>query len=247
MRIREYAGLSDVGSVRGNNEDRWLADPEAGLFVVADGLGGHAAGEVAAQRAVDELPRLLASRRQSLAAREDPQVARTLAAVLRALNRKIFQEAQANATHRGMGTTVVFVLVLDDIAIVANVGDCRAYLHREGRLRQLTHDHSLAQYLLDNAMVNADDPRLPFARRQLLQHVGMATPPLPWLHKLPLVPDDRLLLCSDGLTDMVADEEIAGVLGRELRVRAAGAELIDMAKLAGGRDNITAVLADFME
>ena len=79
MRLREYAGLSDVGSVRENNEDRWLAHPEAGLFVVADGLGGHAAGEVAAQRAVDELPRLLASRRQALAAREDSQVARTLA------------------------------------------------------------------------------------------------------------------------------------------------------------------------
>ena len=132
MRLREYAGLSDVGSVRENNEDRWLAHPEAGLFVVADGLGGHAAGEVAAQRAVDELPRLLASRRQALATREDSQVARTLAAVLRALNRKIFQEAQANAAHRGMGTTVVFVLVLDDTAIVASVGDCRAYLHREG-------------------------------------------------------------------------------------------------------------------
>ena len=84
MRIREYAGLSDVGSVRENNEDRWFADPEAGLFLVADGLGGHAAGEVAAQRAVDQLPRLLASRRQVLATREDSHVARTLQAVLRA-------------------------------------------------------------------------------------------------------------------------------------------------------------------
>ena len=76
-----------------------------------------------------------------------------------------------------MGTTVVFMLVLDDTAIIASVGDCRAYLHRAGSLHLLTHDHSLAQYLLDNQMVNADDPRLPFARRQLLQHLGMATPP----------------------------------------------------------------------
>jgi protein phosphatase len=246
VRIREYAGLSDVGSVRDNNEDRWFGDSEAGLFVVCDGLGGHAAGEVAAQRAVDQLPRLLASRRKALA---DPEchVARTLQAVLRAVNRTIWREAQENAERRGMGTTVVFTLVFDETAIVASVGDCRAYLHRGGNLHLLTHDHSLAQYLLDNQMVEADDVRLPHARRQLLQHLGMANPPVPWMRKLTLAGGDRMLLCSDGLTDMVADEEIAGVLGQEPRGQAACAALVDLAKLAGGRDNITAVIVDFGE
>ena len=247
MRIREYAGLSDVGSVRENNEDRWFADAQAGLFMVADGLGGHAAGEVAAQRAVDQLPRLLASRREILASRQEYQVARTLQAVLRAMNRAIWREAQENPERRGMGTTVAFVLVLDETAIVASVGDCRVYLHRAGSLHLLTHDHSLAQYLLDNQMVTPDDPRLPFARRQLLQHLGMASPPLPWMRKLTIAGGDRLLLCSDGLTDMVADEQIASVLEREPRAQAACAALIDMAKLAGGRDNITTVLVDFVE
>lgn len=247
MRIREYAGLSDVGSVRENNEDRWFADPAASLFVVADGLGGHAAGEVASQRAVERLPRLLASRRNALATRQESQVARTLTAVLRAVNRAIWREAQENAACRGMGTTVVFVLVLGETAIVASVGDCRAYLHREGNLHVLTHDHSLAQYLLDNRMMAADDPRLPLARRRLLQHLGMASPPLPWMRKLTLAGGDRLLLCSDGLTDMVVDEDISAVLEREPGVQGACAALIDMAKLAGGRDNITTVVVDFME
>ena len=247
MRIREYAGLSDVGSVRENNEDRWFADPQAGLFLVCDGLGGHAAGEVAAQRTVDHLPRLLASRREILQSRQEYNVARTLQAILRAMNRTIWREAQENAERRGMGTTVVFTLVLGDTAIIASVGDCRTYLLRAGSLHLLTHDHSLAQYLLDNQMVSPDDPRLPFARRQLLQHLGMASPPLPWMRKLTIAGGDRLLLCSDGLTDMVADEQIAGVLERETRSEAGCAELIDLAKLAGGRDNITTVLVDFAE
>jgi len=239
------AALSDPGRVRENNEDRWFADSQAGLFLVADGLGGHAAGEVAAQRAVDQVPRLLASRRKVLATREESHVARTLQAVLRAVNRAIWREAQENAECRGMGTTVVFTLVLGETAIIASVGDCRAYLQRAGSLHLLTHDHSLAQYLLDNQMMAADDPRLPFARRQLLQHLGMASPPVPWMRKLTLSGGDRLLLCSDGLTDMVVDEQIGGVLERESRAQVACAELIDMAKLAGGRDNITVVVADF--
>ena len=245
MRIREYSGLSDVGSVRENNEDRWFADPAAGLFVVADGLGGHAAGEVASQRAVEQVPRLLASRRESLATRQESHVARTLNAVLRAVNRTIWREAQANAAYRGMGTTVAFVLVMEETAVVVSVGDCRVYLQRAGNLHVLTHDHSLAQYLLDNQMMAADDPRLPFARRQLLQHLGMATPPLPWMRKLTLINGDRLLLCSDGLTDMVTDEEIAGLLRREPVAGDACAKLVEAAKLGGGRDNVTVVIADF--
>jgi len=121
----------------------------------------------------------------------------------------------------------------------------KMYLQRAGTLHLLTHDHSLAQYLLDNQMMAADDPRLSFARRQLLQHLGMATPPLPWMRKLTLAGGDRFLLCSDGLTDMVPDEGIAAVLRREPRVQAACAELVDLAKLAGGRDNVTVVLVDF--
>ena len=247
VQIRDYFGLSDVGSVRDNNEDRWFADPAAGIFLVADGLGGHAAGEVAAQLAVEHLPGLVASRRAVFATMNDSRLARSLAAIVRALNRRIWCEAQSNEAHRGMGTTAVFIVVLDDTALVASVGDCRLYLHRADVLHLLTHDHSLAQYLLDNGQIEADDPRLPIARRQLLQHLGMATPPVPWLRKLTLAAGDRLLLCSDGLTDMVVDAEIANALRREPRPVAACKELIDMAKLSGGRDNITTVLVDFID
>ncbi len=245
MRIRDYAGLSDIGSVRDNNEDRWYADPEPGLFIVADGLGGHAAGEVAAQRVVERLPRLLATRRDVLATQPEARVARTLAAAVRALNRAVWREARAHAERRGMGSTVVFAVVLAEAALVVNVGDCRAYLHRAGRLHLITHDHSLAQYLLDQRIAVAGDPRLPLARRQLLQHLGIPGRPRPWMCKAMLAGGDRLLLCSDGLTDMLPDEEISGVLRDEPGALPACTALVDMAKLAGGRDNVTVVLIDF--
>ena len=242
MRISDCAGLSDVGSVRPNNEDRWFADPGRGFFIVADGLGGHAAGEVAAQRVVEGFPRLLGTRLETLAVQPDPRVARTLAAAIRGVNSEIRKEGQTNADCRGMGATVVIALVLGEAAFVANVGDCRAYLFRSGKLHLLTRDHSLAQYLLDQGAMASDDPRMAYARQQLLQHMGIPEQPVPWMCKVALAGDDRMLLCSDGLTDMLRENEISDVLRRETTAHAACTALVNMANLAGGRDNITVVV-----
>jgi protein phosphatase len=146
-----------------------------------------------------------------------------------------------------MGTTVVFALVLGGTALVANVGDCRGYLFRAGALHLLPHDHSLAQYLLDTGMMAAGDPRLTFARQQLLQHLGIRDRPVPSICKVLLAGGDRLLLCSDGLTDMLPDREIADVLRDEPGAAPACTALVDLANLAGGRDNVTVVLVDFAE
>lgn len=244
MRICGFAGASDVGLVREANEDRWYADAGLGLFVVSDGLGGHAAGEVAAQCVVDGLPRLLAARLPKLRVRPDPRIARALAAALRALNREVREKAQADPACRDMGATVVCALVLGEAAFVANVGDSRAYLYRAGALHRLSRDHSLARYWLEAGLVAQDDPSLPAARRHLVQYMGMDSAPAPWVAKVGLAPADRLLLCSDGLTDMLSEDEIAGVLGREPQPSSACAALVRMANLAGGLDNVTAVVAD---
>jgi protein phosphatase len=245
MRISDNAGLSDIGAVRENNEDRWFADTGRGLFIVADGLGGHAAGEVAAQRIVEGLPKLLERRIDSLAALPDSRVARTLAAAIQALNRTIRKEGEASAEHRGMGATVVVALVLAEAAIVANVGDCRAYLFRADKLHLLTHDHSLAQYFIDARIMSPDDPRMFFARQQLIQHVGISGKAHPWMCKVAVADGDRILLCSDGLTDMVADEEIAAVLRDEPEAASACNSLVRKANLAGGRDNVTVLVMNF--
>ena len=242
MKVADHAGLSDIGAVRPNNEDRWHADLERGLFIVADGLGGHAAGEVAAQRVVDGLPKLLASRIEGLAGQPDTRVARTFKAAMRALNRAVWNEGQSIAEYRGMGATVVLALVYPDAALFANVGDCRAYLFRDHQLHQLTHDHSFAQHLLDQGLLSADDPRMALARQQLLQHIGIPQRPMPSMCKVSLAQGDRILLCSDGLTDMLDPEEISDVLRSVPDARSACASLVREANLAGGRDNVTVVV-----
>lgn len=245
MRICAAAGLSDTGLLRTRNEDRWYADPALGLFIVADGLGGHAAGEVAAQCVVERLPRLLGPRIGALAGRPDRRIARTVGAALRALNRAVWKAGQSNPARWGMGATVVCALVLAEALLVANVGDSRAYLFRAGELHALSRDHSLAQYWVDAGLVAEDDPRMLLARQQVLQHIGMESAPAPWIAKVRLAAGDRLLLCSDGLTDMLSEPEIAGALRCEPDPSAACAALVRMANLAGGRDNVTVVLADF--
>jgi protein phosphatase len=244
------AGHSDVGRKRRTNEDSFHLDVERGLFIVADGMGGHAAGEVASRLAVDTIQEFL---RISDADSEitwpfdfDESLSkggnRVLAAIQLA-NREIVRHMQVTEDHRGMGTTVVTAVVADDACYIGHVGDSRAYLLRDGQIRQLTRDHTFVNEQVEKGyMSKAEAERHP-ARNILTRAVGSTEELTVDLSETRLQKGDVVLLCSDGLSSMVTDEEIRGTVeacGSDLEE--ASRQLIALANEHGGWDNVTAVL-----
>jgi protein phosphatase len=245
-----YSGCTDIGRQRPLNEDSFfcggLAGPEtrfnpAVLLAVADGIGGHAAGAVASALAVDTLKAEVAERLVAGAAPADGE-AILQEASLRA-NREILQKAAAEAGLAGMGTTLVAALVFGETASVSNVGDSRLYLARDGTLDQITRDHSWAAEQLRKAGLSETEAiRSPF-RNMVTRSIGCAASVSVDTFRVALRPGDRLLLCSDGLHGCVKDKEILRILHKHESPEAACAALLAAADKAGGRDNITAVVA----
>jgi serine/threonine protein phosphatase PrpC len=231
----ESAVRTDVGPVRSNNEDATFASPR--MAAVADGVGGAAAGEVASRAAIDAL-RALDNRR----------LERPLPEALRAAiadgNERIGFIAACRPRTAGMSTTLTAVALDDARYAVANVGDSRTYLLRDGALRRLTRDDSLVQRLLDSGTITDDEARRHPQRSLVVEALDgdpQRTPPA--IETLPARPGDRLLLCSDGLTDSVDDDAIAATL--RIADRGTCAErLVDLALAAGARDNVSVVVAD---
>lgn len=237
-RVRFNAtAITDNGLRRPENEDAYLVDVEKGLFCVADGMGGHAAGEVASRMAVDVLAREMA--RPDAGALD----ARLRGAVV-AANRAVLEAAERDPALAGMGTTLTaLALALDDGGFtIAHVGDSRAYLLRHGELRQLTTDHTWVQQQVDAGLLSPRDARRHPLSSMLTRAVGIAADPEVDIIRGDLEPGDLLLLCSDGLTGMVEDDELAYILARDLPLDDAARELADAANRNGGADNITAVL-----
>jgi protein phosphatase len=247
----EWAALSDVGRIRANNEDVVYIAPEHGFAVLADGMGGYNAGEVASRIAVDRISAGLAGWLQDARARQaDPRGAPfTVVAALQALeicvadaNRAIFDDACAQSDHAGMGTTVVVALPYQGQLLIGHVGDSRAYRWREGALTQLTRDHTLMQEQLDAGLITPKQAAAWRYRNLLTRGLGVDTTALLDTQAAPLQVHDVYLLCSDGLTDMVSDAEIAAVLGSGLPPPDMAQVLVDQANTSGGRDNITVAL-----
>ena len=235
-------GDTDVGRVRSVNQDSVVVragdDAPLGeaLIAVADGMGGHAAGEVASQMSLDLLITSLAS-----ASAPDERAMRD--AFSRA-NAGVFSAASQNPEYRGMGTTLVAGLLTGDELIIGNVGDSRMYLYRDGELARVTQDHSwVGEMVAAGALTEeqaANHPR----RNILTRALGVASSVEADLGRVALKRGDRLILCSDGLHGMVDDKTIAGVVGgKSLDLKKAARELIDLANKAGGTDNITVALA----
>jgi len=246
VRIR-HAGRTDRGRVRAHNEDAWVADPQQGLYVVADGMGGEFAGALAAKVVVETLPSLL---RQKMAGIEDfarPGAATPLLAALAELSHRLRQETEHQPGLAGMGATVVLALIRGAQALVAHLGDSRAYLLRGGGLERLTRDHSLVQLLLDGGEITPAEAATHSARGQLTRNVGMAGEPLPEARVLALSPGDRLLLCTDGLTGMLSDAELPALAGPNQGPEETCARLVQAANEAGGKDNVTVVVMDVVE
>jgi protein phosphatase len=227
----QHAALSDPGRWHRENEDRWLADVAAGLYLVSDGM----ANDVAPQMVVEQLPALLAEAGITRHAVASPAVPAKLAEVLTDLSGRIHEEAD------DLGTTLVLVLAGEAQALLAHVGDSRAYRHRGGALEQLTRDHSRLQELIDRGLLTAEAARSRWNGGPT-RYLGMAARVEPDVQVLPLQAGDELLLCSDGLTEMLDDEEILAVLERPGDPTEVCRRLIDAANAAGGGDNITALL-----
>jgi len=244
------AGLSHMGKKRTTNEDSFHIDPERGLFIVADGMGGHVAGEVASRLAVDTILDFL---RISDADSEITwpfefdeslsQGGNRIQAAIQLANREIVRHIQAKEDHRGMGTTVVTAVVVDDSCFIGHVGDSRAYLVRDGKMSQLTQDHTFVNEQVEKGFMSRTEAQRHPARNILTRAVGSAEDLVVDLSETRLQKGDLVLLCSDGLSSMVEDEAILRtVLEHSAELGAACGSLIALANQNGGLDNITAVL-----
>lgn len=243
MSLRLHAaGLSDAGRLRRKDEDALLVDEELGLFAVADGVGGHRAGEVASRIAVEEVALNL---RAVLQKTPDAGTPEGIVWSFRQAGERIMRESRKNQAYRGMATTLVIALLRPLGAWVAHVGDSRAYLWRRGELSRLTRDHSAVEQF------SRDHPELDRAtfEQSPLAHIltrclGGERDAGPEIRPLSLQSGDRLLLCCDGLTDMVADRSIAEILAAVSAPEECCARLISAANDAGGKDNVTVVVVD---
>lgn len=241
----------DTGRVRANNEDRYCAllppntlSGVGGVLAVADGVGGHQAGEVASQMAVDGVATLL-SRTSSLAEAQDRDRLPLLYSVVTGINRQIFDAASKSLSGAGMATTLSVAMIEGDTVWIGHVGDSRIYLFRDKKLSRLTPDHSwVGEEVARGAMTPREAETHP-RRNILTRAVGTAPEVEPATLRANLLPGDSLLLCSDGLYGMVSEDRIAAVLGAKPPDEAADV-LVDMANTAGGTDNITVIVAQVL-
>ncbi len=241
-------GRTDTGVVREHNEDALLTATELGLFAVADGMGGHLAGEIASRMAVDVLHDYLqrsAESGQGLIGNIDKNhspAANRLASGIRLANRVIHEAGQSNGAWRRMGTTIVAALVDGSRLALAHVGDSRGYLIRGRSIIQLTDDHSLVAEQQRQGLIPQEAAATSRLKNIITRALGEAPEVEVDLSELDIMDGDRILLCSDGLTNMVSDEAILGVIAGENDPGKACRMLIDKANENGGRDNITLVL-----
>ena len=227
---------SDIGLSRKINEDSYIFAPPD-LFAVADGMGGHEAGEVASSLAVDAICKHIEASRQTA------EAGYLLEEAIIQANKQIFQMAQSKAECAGMGTTVTAIYIQEDRIYWGHVGDSRLYLLRDGRLMQVTRDHSLVGELLQNGSITPEQAQNHPHRNILTRAVGTAEDLQVDCDSLVWEPGDLLLICSDGLTGLVSDEEILSVLVDTLSLEEKADLLVDKALAAGGFDNITVILA----
>lgn len=249
MRLEAYAA-TDVGPVREHNEDSLLIDLEHGVFLVADGMGGHAAGEVASAMATSTVHAMLVGAADPEETRlvrdhESDDPADVLRERLRyAMNQasiRIRREADERPETRGMGTTLVVLVIDADQAHLAHVGDSRAYLYRAGRLTRLTRDHTVVQQEIDAGRLTPELARLLPHKHILTQSVGFHGPVEPDTTTRIVEPGDIFLLCSDGLTDPLDDEAVERIVAAT-PLDMLPQVLVDAALEAGGEDNVTVLV-----
>jgi len=246
----EAFGLTDVGRKRKHNEDAYALDVQEGLFIVADGMGGHAAGEVAARITVETIGEFIAATRQKEEATWPFKYnhalhfnSNRLAIAIEKANERVMAAVAAQPWLKGMGTTVVAGLLNEKILALAHVGDSRAYLYRDSELTRLTDDHSWVHEQVAAGILTEDEAKSHPLKNVVTRALGGGSTVAPDLQELNFSPLDRFLFCSDGLTTMISDEEIADAAATQKNPQALCRQLVDMANEKGGVDNITVVVA----
>jgi len=254
MTAIESFGVTDVGRKRKHNEDNLLfdvnGDSEEGLFIVADGMGGHAAGEVASKITVDTVGEFIAATRQKEEAtwpfkynHELHFNSNRLAVAIEKANERVMAAVAAQPWLKGMGTTVVAGLLDGKILSLAHVGDSRAYLYRDGQLSRLTDDHSWVHEQVAAGILTEDEAKSHPLKNVVTRALGGGPSVSPDLQELSFQAGDVFLFCSDGLTTMLSDEEIRDALAEQADPRKACERLVGIANEKGGVDNITVVVA----
>ena len=242
-------GLSDVGLSREHNEDSISWDIDLGLIMLADGMGGHNAGEIASELAVTAIrdalldvltPEML-----------DTQMIKCDEALREAVvyaNEEIHEQANRRIECAGMGTTVVITLFHDDKVTYAHVGDSRIYRFRHGEIKQLTQDHSLVQEMIDNGYLSEEEAMISSSRNLITRALGIAPDVEVDVHTEALDRDDIYLLCSDGLSDLLGEEDMARLISEyRLDLGEAAQKMVDLANERGGTDNISVILVALHE
>ena len=238
-----YVVRTDTGLVRNHNEDDYIMLPERGVFLVADGMGGHNAGSIASRLCVEAVEDFFAT----LESQHDPAAPfdEELPTALMEANKRIFHEAATDPALQGMGTTVVAVRLQGQRLTVSHAGDSRVYLFRNGFLRRVTQDHSLSNFLRSigrDAEANLAEATM---SNVIMRALGLELEVEIESSGLFVVPGDRILLCSDGLSDLVSGDEISAVvMDTELKNWEAAQRLVELALEHGGRDNITVMIVD---
>jgi protein phosphatase len=239
-----YFGITDKGSVRAVNQDAFRAEdvPERGAaaLVLCDGMGGERAGEVASETAAGAFAEYALERFSDDVPPLADDTAREAAAWA---NLRVYDRAMRDDACRGMGTTLVAAVITAEDCVIVNGGDSRCYWMAEGQLQQVTKDHSLVQEMVDAGLIDREQARTHPRRNVITRAVGMERRVPCDIFRIDLRPGDTLLLCSDGLSNMVTDRELAGVLSHETELKDAGEKLLSMALERGAPDNVTVLLA----
>ncbi len=236
MRI-EYGAKSDQGMVRGSNEDSYIADGRNKIFLVADGMGGHAAGEVASQitaSTVDEI---------ALAGGSDSNMEDLLQFAVQQANTRVYEAQRIKAEYRGMGSTLTVLAFRENRYYLAQVGDSRAYLLRDDTLNQLTRDHSVVWPLFESGVLSKDDISRHPQKNLITRSIGTHPEVEVDLQNGAALEGDLYLLCSDGLTDVLSDSDILQLISRtSMDAQQISESLVRAANSGGGPDNVTAVV-----
>ncbi|WP_276707084.1 Stp1/IreP family PP2C-type Ser/Thr phosphatase [Thiomonas arsenitoxydans] len=239
----EMISLTHTGRVREHNEDAVAFDALAQVAVLADGMGGYAAGEVASGMATAQICARIARLKADYPKVTALDLSTELRFAVRHVNAEILRAARSNAQYAGMGATLVAVAFTGNVAVIAHAGDSRAYLLRQNQLRLLTHDHSALQEQIDMGLILPEDAETIGGKNLVTRALGVDARLDPDVAMHPMMTGDLLLLCSDGLNDMLTDAKIENILRQYAEHPAAAArQLVDDANVAGGRDNVSVIL-----